>query len=522
MKSTILALLLALWANTAHAQEKHPTPAERQETAAVAPAGIEITDLTTLSPEARYQLKLAARFVRAKQCAAAKDILGWGKILFPKKFNKPFCDELHGYFVSIRHDELTATEAPRDHSKTTIKCFLIPIFQALEEPGTFTHYLNVQANEEKANAINISIRYEIEENEILRMLYGDQRGSFKWTDGQFALKNGVCFTAAGAGQSIRGKNYLQRRPDYIIVDDLYDFKDIHNPDSTKAKTDWFWSDLYPARSETSRSCVHLQGTAINEVDILATTAGRAGVTHRTFSAVDWKAKKSLWPELRSFEGWEALRGVMPVITFEREYENKRADSAASFVKRAWLTAWEYDPATLKYAQDFQISAEMVLIDPSIGKNNENDPAAYIHMVKTIRAGESIPEYWIENAFADRLTLQGRRDKAKEFTNDRPSGRRISAVRVEAISGFDDFGELIKSDVQAPVELIKKVMDKLAHLETKSYAFQNHRVHLNKNIDPATKEQIVYQLTTNHPTNDDLRDAILHGIDSPPADWSTWL
>ena len=208
-----------------------------------------------------------ARIELARRAAKRKDILSWGSYLFPEKFPLPFCYPLHQYLVDIRLDPLTSTKAPRYHSKTTIKGFLIPIYQALEEPELFLHYLHVQATNSKANAVNRSIRYELEENLELIEIYGDQVGD-RWTDEQFVLKKGPCFSAVGAGQSIRGLNYRNRRPDYIMPDDLSDEEDIYNPDSTEKKNSWFWSTLYPARAQGRRTSIQITGTATSELDLM--------------------------------------------------------------------------------------------------------------------------------------------------------------------------------------------------------------------------------------------------------------
>jgi hypothetical protein len=172
---------------------------------------------------------LEQRVEEARVCARKKDILGWAKWLMPEKFYKPFCNELHGYFVSIRDAELTSTVAPRGHAKTLVKCKAIPMFQALEEPDLFDFYLNIQSTHEKGVNVNFSIKNEFETNLAIRALYSDVRGDVKWTDELFMLKNGVIFRGAGVGDSIRGMNFLDRRPKYTVVDDLYDKDDIGKP-----------------------------------------------------------------------------------------------------------------------------------------------------------------------------------------------------------------------------------------------------------------------------------------------------
>jgi len=212
------------------------------------------------------------------------------------------------------------------------------LFQALEEPDQFRHYLNVQATQEKALDVNRSIRAELEMNEIIRAMYGEQMGE-RWTDQRFVTSKGVIFSAIGAGQSVRGINYRNVRPDYLIVDDLYDEEDIHNPDATKKKNNWFWSSLYPARAKSRRTSIHVQGTAINPYDLLEELKTRPSVKSATFQAIeDEAAGKILWPELHTLESLKQDRILMGPIIFAREQQNERLDETTTILRRA---DWKY-------------------------------------------------------------------------------------------------------------------------------------------------------------------------------------
>lgn len=462
------------------------------------------------------ELRALARGQRAelaKRAAADKDILTWGKYLFPHKFYLPFCHELHGYFVTIRNEELTGTEAPRDHAKTAIKCVLIPLFQALEEPQTFEHYLNTQATAPKALAVNTSIKHELENNLILHHLYGNQVNHDRWTDAQFMLKNGVIFTAVSTGQSIRGINYLSKRPDYILVDDLYDDEDINNPESTEQKNQWFWSSLYPARAEARRSSVHVQGTAINQHDLLYQWQKTKGVKYKSFAAVkDWDKGVVLWPELKSFDERKAQRELMPSVIFAREYQNERRDDASSIVKRAWLQNWEYDPTTLDFDKPgHSLLAVVLAIDPSIGEKNQNDYTGIALILISQWADSRGVEFWIEELWNEHLTLNERVLKMQAIADARPARRKITEARVEAIAGFKDFASEAKRRTNMTVKQIDVVKDKITNLENKSHFFERGKVHISKNIPKTLRDELLYQLTTNYPKFDDLRDAVLLGI-----------
>lgn len=476
-----------------------------------------------------FEISRQARLELARRAAKDGRILDWGKALFPHKFNLPYCAELHGYFVAIRSEPFTNTEAPRNHSKTTIKCFLIPLFQALNEPERFRHYLNVQATNAKALAVNTAIKGEIETNEDLRALYGNMIGP-RWTDQQFVLRNGVVFTAVGAGQSIRGLNYKSDRPDYFVVDDLYDEEDINNIESTIKKKVWFWSSLYPARAQSRPCSMHVQGTAINDEDVLQDLKQKKRWKSATFKAVkDWDRKIALWPELKSFDSLMQDMTDMGSVIFMREMQNERRDDATSIVKRGWLypegrASWEYDPRELEHRFEierprFFVSSVIVGNDPSIGKDSEADATGTVLVLETQYQDGSGKEYWIESIWNERISLDVRVRQLQEIAKMRPAGRAITRVRIEAIAGFNDYADEVIRRTNLPVQRVDWVKDKISTLESKSHYFENRKVHLNGNIDPAIKDTLVHQLTTNHPKHDDLRDALLLTLDDTQGLWN---
>lgn len=479
----------------------------------------------TLSPEQRHALNHLARVEMARKCQAEGDVLGWGRALFPDKFPKAYCQDLHGYLAEIREDLRTVTEAPRGHAKTTIKCFLVPLYLALCEPRKFRHFLNVQSTERKALSINTSIQHEVETNRELIALYGQQKTVNKWTDQQFVLDNGCVFTAVGAGQSIRGLNYRNRRPDYIVVDDLYDEEDVNNVDSTEKRNTWFWGSLYPARDMTRGASIHVQGTAINDADLLALLRDKRGWRYRSFSAIrDWDSWTPLWPEAHSAESLRHDYETMPITIFMREFQNSRRDAGSSIVKPEWLAKWEYDPATLGIGTRCSVLSCRLSVDPSIGRRHESDASGFAVILKVSdhTLPGSLPLYYIEELYNERLSLQDRIDLARRIEAGRPRESRLTEAAVESISGFDDFGDLVSKALTVPVRRINRVPDKVTHLESKSHFFQNGRVRISSRIHPELRDELRRQLTANHPKHDDLRDAVLHGLDDESGSWGSWV
>ena len=473
------------------------------------------------------------RLAAARRCAEEGDVLNWGKMLMPEKFTVPFCQEFHGYLVEARKNPFVSTEAPRGHSKTTIGCMLIPLFQGLVEPKAFRHYLNVQSNEEKALAVNRAIKAEIEQNELIRELYGDQVGKDRWTDASFVLRNGVVFSAAGSGASIRGINYRNMRPDYIIVDDLYDTEaDTNSPTSTEKKNQWFWSTLYPAAAQDREASVRLQGTAVNKYDLFEKLKLDPSVTSRTFKAViSWDTKEVLWKGLKTFEDYEALRTQMGSLIFSREYQNERRDDASSIIKMAWLypedgTAnWEYDPSAIRFDNgDYDYLAAVVALDPSIGGKVTSDKSGYALVIKAQKKDGTLPLFFIEALANAHDSFQQRIARVQGFITGRPVNRPVTRVRVEAIAGFKDIAQQIAASVNVPCDVVAHVPNKTTNLEKHSALFENRRVFLNMNIDPVLKQELAYQLTVVNPRHDDIRDAVLMGLDVNGTDtsWASWV
>ena len=481
--------------------------------------------MKTLSPEHRARLNFDARVEAAKYFAKQKDVLRWGWILFPEKFPLPFCKPLHTHLIKTRMKEFSCTEAPRNHSKTTIECFLIPIFQALEEPHIFKHYLNVQATGDKALDINRSIKFEFEMNETIKAIYGDQMGNDRWTEGQFVTKNGVVFSAIGAGQSIRGLNYRNIRPDYIIVDDLYDEEDIENLESTRKKTRWFWGSLYPARAKSRRCSIHVQGTAINSKDILEELKTKERWNSRTFSAEDGNGNV-LWPELNTLESLEADKIDMGLIIYNREMMNIRRDDAESIIKQAYLAQWEFDPVDLYHelaiGKTRILNAVIIGNDPSIGKESEkkSDFTGTSLIYETRWAdGSGGTEYWIMGLWNEKISLVKRIEQLEQIAGAQPKGFEVTRVNIEAIAGFNDYAEEVIRKTNLPVNRIDWVKDKITTLVNKSKFFENGKVHLNRGIDKTLKDMLCFQLTVNKPDHDDLRDGVLLAIDSQTVNWS---
>ena len=240
------------------------------------------------------------------------------------------------------------------------------------------------------------------------------------------------------------------------------------------------------------------------------------VKFRRFSAFDETTRTALWPELRDYDAWIAKRGAPGTsqTIFAREYMNERRDDSSAIVKSSWLKGWEFDPATLRFDRDHRLFAVYLLVDPSIGAKVENDRTGMGVLLKTQRREEKSYDYWLTRIVNKHLTLNERILLMQDIIDAPPLGHKVQKVRIEAVAGFKDFAAEARRRLKGVgVEEINVVKDKISVLESKSWHFQNGRVHVSSSIPKVDRDELFNQMTVNHPPNDDLRDMLLLGLDS---------
>ena len=440
--------------------------------------------------ELKRQLLYEARKEAIKRCAEKGDILNWGKFLFPDKFSLPFCEELHNYMIGTFEDKLTRTLAPRGHAKTTIEGFLLPMFYGLNRPDIFQHFLNVQNTSSKAINLNVSMKTEFECNEMLIDIYGDMRAlDEKWTEKTFVLKNGVIFSCVGAGESLRGIQYKNKRPDCIIADDLYDDDDINNAQRVEKKNRWFWSTLYPARAKSKKHAVHIQGTAISKIDLMHTGEGT-----KIFKII-YPDGRILWKELWSKEEIEQEKINIGSIIFSREYLNEVRDDESSIIKESWIQFY-------KHSELLQTGVKLTPIcalDPACGEKQLNDFSGYciLHTDKNF------------NVYIERVAEMKNSFNANMNAIDSWNSRfNPSVFAIEAIGAFKQLTQEVKRTKNIRLKEVTSVKDKISRLEAQSFRFENRKVFINSEMSKKEMDNLIEQLINNYPVHDDVRDSVV--------------
>jgi hypothetical protein len=196
------------------------------------------------------------------------------KIIFGEIFEDPFSEphieiirKLNG---NSRYIDIAA---PRGIGKTTIARTLAAR-AILYRTSRFITYIGKSATYAEMQTENI--KYELRTNELVRKLWGDIKDTpYDMNDQTFSKKawvaNGYTFILPrGAGQQIRGLNWLSYRPDLFIIDDLEDDELVQNEDQRDKLKIWFFAQVMKARPRTGKEFRFLYIDTIKHEDSLLT------------------------------------------------------------------------------------------------------------------------------------------------------------------------------------------------------------------------------------------------------------
>lgn len=416
------------------------------------------------------------------------NIWDWFLYYFSDKFCKGFND-LHRYLWDVCQIGTSATLASRGHGKSTIMCVGIPLYLSLHSKR-FNYFLNVQSTATKAKQINLAIRNEFETNEKLIRDYGYMIDSKKDTESLFVLKNGVIFGCCSMGGSIRGLQYNNIRPSFIILDDPYESDDIGNYESILKKNSWVRSSLIPA-ANIDNYCLNIIGTAISKNDIMHEFQKLENVRTGTFRAVDENGK-SLW---MTDEQIKEAKSLMGSILWEREYQQNILDDSSAIIRQAWIHYYDDLPK--------EMEETVITVDPAISTKDSADFTG-----KAVIAKDKNSNYFVIDIFQDKFSFNQNIEHIKEL-NAKYNPR---SVKIESVAAFQAFGQELRRTTRVPVRDIIVQKDKDTRLINVSSLFENGKVFFSSKIKQELMQTLIGQLCNRKPDHDDIRDAIVVGLE----------
>ena len=151
----------------------------------------------------------------------------------------------------------------RGHAKSTHFDIFIPLWlKALVELNVM-----VLVGKSETNAITLlsDLQAELKANQRYINDFGVQVKAGSWEEGEFVTNDNCAFFARGRGQSPRGLRFRDKRPDYIVIDDLDDDELVQNEARVNKLVDWVKEALCALSEDGAPIMV---GNVISRVSVL--------------------------------------------------------------------------------------------------------------------------------------------------------------------------------------------------------------------------------------------------------------
>lgn len=223
--------------------------------------------------------------------------------------------------------------------------------------------------------------------------YGKQQLEGSWSSGSFRTRQGVQFTAIGAGQSPRGNGNEEIRPDGIICDDFDTDEECLNVDRINKKWAWFEQALF-FTVDIARPYLILWLGNIIAPDCCVVRAGKIADHCEIINIRDGNGK-SVWPEKNEEENINYALSRVSYESGQQEFFNNPMRQGQTFKEIAYGDC----PALskLKYA--------VVYADPSPA--NTDKPSAKSKVQNSCKAvgvlGFADDKYYVYKVWLDHTT-----------------------------------------------------------------------------------------------------------------------
>lgn len=250
----------------------------------------------------------------------------------------------------------------RGQAKSTHMDVMIPMWLMCQKRREINVMVLIGKSEDSAKTLLGDIQAELQYNRRYTHDFGTKYNAGDWLDGEFVTSDGVAFFARGRGQSPRGLRYRNRRPDYIVIDDLDDDELCENDCRVRKITDWVKEALFGAFGAEGGRFI-MVGNLISKCSVLANIAASKGVEVSQVNVLDKKGKSS-WPEYWTLERIREKREFMGYRAFEKEYMNNPIKEGSVF-RKDWIR-WKRMLPLNKYNEI------VAYCDPSFKGSTKND------------------------------------------------------------------------------------------------------------------------------------------------------
>lgn len=183
--------------------------------------------------------------------------------------------------------------------------------------GYRLNLLLISKTEDNAARLLDPYRANLEANQRLIDLYGEQVKPGKWGAYEFITRKGASFRAVGVEQNPRGARLEELRVTCIIFDDADDDEVCRNIDRLNARWEWIEKAVLPTIDIAGDYLIFFDNNPIAE-DCLVNRFAAYTEDDEIVPIIDADGN-STWPEKNSLEDIKLIRDSMSDYAFQGEY-----------------------------------------------------------------------------------------------------------------------------------------------------------------------------------------------------------
>lgn len=371
-----------------------------------------------------------------------------------------------------------------------------------------------------------SIRSELENNELLRSVYGNlvPRKSFfdlsvKWTNKHFETTNGVNVVARGANNG-RGVNIKNRRPTKIIVDDAETDKQVRSVMQRQQYHDWLYNVMMPSLDPIIGR-IKVIGTVIHpECEVLKFYKEHGGIMRKAIENIKiagvLSSGESIWPSYMTMARLMEKKKKVGTRTFMQEWMQEPTNIELARIKPEWIDENVY----VILPKNRMKLNKVISIDPQSGEKNTADEYAITVVAWYTGDGH---RYVLEQEAGRASQLQQATQAIKMWLKH-PTALTVDVEKVlSQVAVYQNLlawkaGNLILVDGvdstnrNIPVHAVSpEGKDKVARFEAHEAMIERGELHLRPEMN-VLREQILF-LGMGTLEHDDRVDSLVMGLDA---------
>lgn len=442
------------------------------------------------------------------------------RFILPHAFTHPFCEMHKEIFQEFNTKNDSVVAAPRGHGKSTLIGLGFVLWLLVYKKEKYLVYTS--QNHEKSVQFLEPIKQELQNNKLLKFIYGDINIRTVKDEEDTSRNREDCFDYYGIRiqalsfeKNIRGLKYGVTRPTLIILDDIDDDQRCLNPELRRKDNDKLTKQIIPSL-DPSVGRIKMVGTILHHDSLLAKRLRvEDGKIYRAIS----EDGKILFPGLYNQAKLDDIKRKIGSTAFQSEYLNNPVDDSASIIKREWVR--ECFEERLSFTDDYEWSERYLGVDFAFSDRVSADKSAFVEIAKQkgvffitkcdTRKGMSVVEQF---EYIQKLHEKNKyKDIALEENSIRSMSKELNSYNFPYTlywTGANDPAQKLSPELDFQGK--RKTVGKLSMIDRLATAFENKiiKIPYKTEADKVIAHQIMDELTTFARSDGKLVETGVHG------------